>query len=205
MMDRSPRVLRIALVDDHAVVREGTASLLAAQPDLDVVATGGNVEAAAELLRRRDIDVLVLDIRLGGSSALESMAAAPTPRPAVVILTAFDIPQYADAALRLGASGYVLKTAPTEELVAAIRRVADGGLAFSIRPSARVSLSQRERQVVALVVAGRSNDEIAAELGIAAKTVETHLRRLFMRLGLASRTELATRALREGWLDLPTA
>ena len=205
MTDSRPRRLRIALVDDHAIVREGTASLLAAQPDLDVVATGGDAEAAADLLGRQDIDVLVLDIRLGESSGLESMAAAQTIRPAVVILTAYDIPQYAEAALRLGASGYVLKTAPTEDLIAAIRSVAEGGLAFSIRPSARVSLSQRERQVVALVVAGRSNDEIATELGIAAKTVETHMRRLFIRLGLASRTELATRALREGWLDLPTA
>jgi DNA-binding NarL/FixJ family response regulator len=85
-------------------------------------------------------------------------------------------------------------------------RAAAGGLAFAVRPSAaasRVRLSQRELDVVRLVVDGRSNDEIAARLGIGAKTVESHLRRLFERLDIASRTELATRALREGWLEVP--
>jgi DNA-binding NarL/FixJ family response regulator len=99
----------------------------------------------------------------------------------------------------------VLKTAPLAELLDAIRRVAAGGLAFATRPpgSAAARLTAREHDVVKLVVEGRSNDEIAAALGIGAKTVETHLGRLFERLGLASRTELATRALREGWLEVP--
>ncbi|MEO8468478.1 MAG: response regulator transcription factor, partial [Chloroflexota bacterium] len=117
----------------------------------------------------------------------------------------YDYPQYAEAALRLGAAGFVLKTARTTELVDAIRRAASGGLAFGSRPrpSDRTRLSPRELDVVGLVVEGRSNDEVAAALGIGAKTVETHLARLFERFGIASRTELATRALREGWLDLP--
>ena len=99
----------------------------------------------------------------------------------------------------------MLKTAPLAELLDAIRRVAAGGLAFSVRPGARatVRLTTRELDVVRLVVEGRSNDEIGAALGIGTKTVETHLARLFERFGVASRTELATRALREGWLDVP--
>ena len=126
-------------------------------------------------------------------------------RPAIIVLTAYDYPQYAEAALRLGAAGFVLKTAPMAELLDAIRRAASGGLAFGVRPRAddRARLSPRELEVVRLVVDGRSNDEIGAGLGIGAKTVETHLARLFERFGIASRTELATRALREGWLDLP--
>jgi DNA-binding NarL/FixJ family response regulator len=124
----------------------------------------------------------------------------------VIVLTAYDYPQYAEAALRLGASGFVLKTAPLSELLEAIRRVATGGLAFSVRPRSggrTAHLSERELDVVRLVVDGRSNDEIGARLGIGPKTVESHLRRLFDRFDLASRTELATRALREGWLEVP--
>ncbi len=127
-------------------------------------------------------------------------------RPAVIVVTAYDYPQYADAALRLGAAGFVLKTAPIAELVDAIRRVAAGGLAFAVRPGghALARLSPREHDVVRLVAAGRTNDEIGADLGIGSKTVETHLARLFERLGVASRTELAIRAVREGWLDVPS-
>ena len=123
------------------------------------------------------------------------------------MVTAYDYPQYAEAALRLGASGFVLKTAPIAELLDAIRRAAAGGLAFGVRPQAsdRARLSRRELDVVGLVIEGRSNDEVAAALGIGAKTVETHLARLFERFGIASRTELATRALREGWLEVPPA
>jgi DNA-binding NarL/FixJ family response regulator len=99
----------------------------------------------------------------------------------------------------------VLKTAPITELVDAIRRAASGGLAFAVRPASdrQATLTARELDVVKLVVEGRSNDEIGATLGIGAKTVETHLSRLFERFGLVSRTELATRALREGWLEVP--
>ena len=121
-----------------------------------------------------------------------------------MVLTAYDYPQYAAAALRLGAAGFVLKTAPIAELIEAIRRAASGGMAFGVRPMGLMPvLTAREREVVLLVVEGRSNDEIGVALGITSKTVEAHLRRLFDRLGLQSRTELATRALREGWLEVP--
>ena len=200
--------IRVAVVDDHPVVREGTAALLGAQAGLEVVGTASSLEEAADLMRATDIDVVLLDIRLGTDSGLSLLSSArDRPLPAIVVVTAYDYPQYADAALRLGAAGFVLKTAPMAELVDAIRRAAAGGLAFSRRPStgagAPVRLSGREHEVVRLVVDGRSNDEIGAALGIGSKTVETHLRRLFDRVGVASRTELATRALREGWLEVP--
>lgn len=203
-------LIRIGIVDDHPVVGEGTAAVLRAQPDLEVVEVVPSLEAAhaAGLFDGERVDVVLLDIRLGTDSGLRALAASPDgaggPRPAVIVLTAYDYPQYADAALRLGAAGFVLKTAPIAELVDAIRRVAAGGLAFAVRPAGTgIRLSPREHDVVRLVADGRTNDEIGASLGIGSKTVETHLARLFERLGVASRTELAMRAVRDGILDVP--
>jgi DNA-binding NarL/FixJ family response regulator len=213
----APALIRVAIVDDHPVVRQGIGALLGSHPDLAVVGAAGTVDEAIDLLAREAIDVLLLDIRLGADSGLRFLDAAAGARlasddparpatPAVVVLSAYDYPQYAEAALRLGAAGYVVKSAPLEELVDAIRRAAAGGMAFGVRPGrSRPRVSPRELDVVRLVVEGRSNDEIGAELGIGVKTVETHLRRMFERFTVASRTELAARALREGWLDIPPA
>jgi DNA-binding NarL/FixJ family response regulator len=206
--------IRVAIVDDHPVVGEGTAAILRSQPDISVSGVAPSLDAAeaAGLFDPVQVDVVLLDIRLGADSGLRALSTsaahgsvATTSRPAMIVLTAYDYPQYADAALRLGAAGFVLKTAPLPELIDAIRRVAAGGLAFSVRPRpARGGrLSAREHEVVRLVADGRTNDEIGAALGIGAKTVETHLARLFERLTVASRTELAMRAMREGWLDVP--
>jgi DNA-binding NarL/FixJ family response regulator len=209
--------IRVVVVDDHPVVRDGTAALLDRQDGLTVVGTAGTLDEARALLADTPADVVLLDIRLGSDSGLNLLgpAMASTGRgggaradrrpPAIVVLTAYDYPQYAEAALRLGAAGFVLKTAPLSELLDAIRRAAAGGLAFNVRPrvAPRARLSPRELDVVRLVVEGKSNDEIGASLSIGAKTVETHLARVFERFGVASRTELATRALREGWLELP--
>jgi DNA-binding NarL/FixJ family response regulator len=202
-------LIRVAIVDDHPVVAEGTAAILRSERDLAVVGVAPSVAAAdaAGLFDQDTCDVMLLDIRLGTDSGLRALDAERTAvgRPAIIVLTAYDYPQYADAALRLGAAGFVLKTAPVAELVDAILRVAAGGLAFAVRPPGRAvaRLSAREHDVVRLVAEGRTNDEIGAELAIGSKTVETHLARLFERLGVASRTELATRAVREGWLDVP--
>ena len=220
------------------MVGEGTAAILRAQPDMDVVSVAPSLETAREagLFDRQRVDVVLLDIRLGADSGLRALSQAgagraggsaagpgaaradaaggpsesppfgePGERPAIIVLTAYDYPQYAEAALRLGAAGFVLKTAPLPELVDAIRRVAAGGLAFSVRPTSAglARLSPREHDVVRLVADGRTNDEIGSALKIGSKTVETHLARLFERLGVASRTELAIRAVREGWLDVP--
>jgi len=196
-------VIRVAIVDDHPIVREGTAALLAATPDLEIVTTGATLAEAKHLLDDDSLDVVLLDIRLGQDSGLAALEGRSRRRPAVVLLTAYDYPQYADAALRLGAAGFVQKTAPIAELADAIRKAAAGGLAFGVRPGAGPTFSGRELDVMRLVVDGRSNDEIGTVLGVASKTIETRLRGLFDRLGIASRTELATRAIREGWLDLP--
>ena len=202
------------------MVGEGTAAILRAEPDIEVVTVAPSLETAeaAGLFDAERVDVVLLDIRLGTDSGLRALTSEARPavsgeaagssqpaRPAIIVLTAYDYPQYADAALRLGAAGFVLKTAPLPELVDAIRRVAAGGLAFSVRPTKAglARLSPREHDVVRLVADGRTNDEIGSALQIGSKTVETHLARLFERLGVASRTELAMRAVREGWLDVP--
>ncbi len=193
------------------MVGEGTAAILRAEPDIEVVTVAPSLDAAeaAGLFDAGRVDVVLLDIRLGTDSGLRALSAevvGESPaRPAIIVLTAYDYPQYADAALRLGAAGFVLKTAPLPELVDAIRRVAAGGLAFAVRPTnaGLARLSPREHDVVRLVADGRTNDEIGSALRIGSKTVEPHLARLFERLGVASRTELAMRAVREGWLDVP--
>jgi DNA-binding NarL/FixJ family response regulator len=200
---KSSPLIRVAVVDDHPVLRDGIASLLEAEADLHVVARGGDIAEAMTILASPDVDVLVLDVRLGTTSGLNALQRPAGRRPAIVVLTAYAYPQYAQAALRLGASAFVLKSAPIADLIAAIRTAAAGGLSFGMLPGKPVALSARELDVVRLVVEGRSNDEIGADLGIAPRTVETHLRRVFERLGIASRTELATRALREGWMELP--
>ncbi len=197
-------MIRVAVVDDHPLVGQGIASLLAREVDLEVVAIAATLPEAAELLAQSDPpDVLLLDVRLGEESGLDLLAVTRSGTTGVIVLTAYDYPPYLAAAHRLGAAGFVVKSAPLAILLDAIRRVASGGLAFDRRPGDVVSLTPRERSVLTLLLDGRTNDEIAAELRITTRTVEAHLARLFERAGAASRTELATRALREGWLDVP--
>lgn len=208
--------IRLAIVDDHPIVRDGTAGLFAAQPNVEVVAVGSTLDEARGILASADPpDVLLLDIQLGSDSGLSLLTdeaggddggrGGPGARQtAVVLLTAFDYPQYAAAALQLGAAGFVVKTAPIAELVAAVEAAATGHLAFDERARGRLDrLTGRELEIARLATAGRSNDEIGRALGIATKTVEAHLGRLYARFDVASRTELAARALREGWLDVP--
>ena len=197
--------IRLAIVDDHPLVGQGVASLLANEADIDVVGIGSSLADASRILAHADPrDVLLLDVKLGAESGLDLLPATRQSRTAIVVLTAHDFGPYLAAAHRLGAAGFVVKSAPFATLLDAIRRVAAGGLAFDRRPQADVSLTPRERSVVTHLLDGRTNDEIAAALGITTRTVEAHLARLFERLGIGSRTELATRALREGWLEVPS-
>jgi two-component system nitrate/nitrite response regulator NarL len=171
-----------------------------------VVGVGASLDDAEALLARAEPPhVLLLDVRLGEESGLSPLPRLRDGQTAVIVLTAYDHAPYVAAAHRLGAAGFVVKTAPLADLVDAIRRVARGGIVFERRPPDVVVLTPRVRSVVALLLDGRSNDEIAAGVGITTRTVEAHLARLFERLGIGSRTELATRALREGWLDVPPA
>jgi DNA-binding NarL/FixJ family response regulator len=193
-------VIRVAVVDDHPLVREGTAAIVERAEDMAIAGVAGSLDEL-RLVLDAGVDVLLLDLRLGEESGFDLLRDGAAPMPAVVVLTSYDYPQYVDAALRLGAAGFVVKTAPTAELLDAIRRAASGGMHFGVRPGNGVAVTDRERDVLRLVVDGASNDEIGARLGISSRTAESHLRRLFERFAVASRTELAARALREGWLE----
>jgi two-component system, NarL family, nitrate/nitrite response regulator NarL len=207
-------VIRVAIVDDHPALREGTATLLGREPDIDVVALVGTLaEIRALLVSAEPPDVIIQDIRLGEESGLRMLPGEATNGsaamihggPRIIIWTAYDYPEYVAYARRAGAAGFVVKTAPVAELVEAIRTVAAGGTHFGTRadPGTR-HITPRELEVLRLLVDGRSNDQIGTELGITTRTVEAHLTRLYERSDAQSRTELATRALREGWLDLPS-
>ena len=199
-------VTRVAIVDDHPTLREGTSGLIDREPDLRVVGTAGSLaEAEALLAGSEPPDVIVLDIRLGSEHGLDGLTTLVTPghAPAIVVWTAYDLPQYAAYAMRAGAAGFVLKTAPTRELLEAIRAAARGGVHFARRPADEPALSEREHDLVRCIVDGRSNDEIASSLGVGTRTVEAHLTRLYERFRVQSRGELAVRAVREGWLDIP--
>jgi DNA-binding NarL/FixJ family response regulator len=201
-------LIRVGLVDDHPIVVGGIEAAFALVPDIDLVARAGTVAGAAELFARPDLAVVLLDVRLPDGNGLELLARTTGSRkPAVIVLSSFETKQYVAAALRFGAQGFMLKTAPIENLIAAIRRVAGGRPSFAVQPDrvrGYVTLSARERDLVRQVMAARSNAEIATALRTRRKTVETQLSRLYERLGVASRVDLAIRAEREGWLEIET-
>lgn len=203
-------MIRVAIVDDHPALREGTAALLDREADIAVVALMGTLDEIRALVAGPEPpDVVVQDIRLGEESGLRMLGGegardADRTEPRIILWTAYDYPQYAAFAKRAGAAGFVVKTAPVADLLAAIRSVAAGGTHFGTHADLGVpTITPRESQVLRLMMDGLSNEAIGVDLGITTRTVEAHLTRLYERSGTQSRTELATRALREGWLDVP--
>ena len=204
-MNAEPRLIRVVVVDDHPMFRDGTTAVLSREPDLEVVGTAATLDEALGLADRDPPpDVVLLDVRLGDDSGLAAVEALAA-RSAVVVFTAYDYPQYLKAALRLGAAGFVPKRAPTSELIRAVRQAAGGGLAFDRRAVNldSITLTEREHDLVRLLADGLSNDEIGIALGLTTKSVESALGRIFTRTDTHSRTELAVRAVREGWLEVP--
>lgn len=202
---------QVALVDDHPVVLDGLRAAFARYPDIVVAWQASNAAEARRRLGARRVDVVLLDLRLpdgSGASLLAESHEMPDPPP-FVILSSFATPQYVAAAMALGAAGFVLKTAPTEEIARAIRQVAEGRLAFTseqIRAGRRAPwapLTQREHEIIAGVMAGWSNDELSSQLHVARKTVEAYLSRLYIRYRVVTRTELGVLAEREQMLSLP--
>ncbi|HVM29931.1 MAG TPA: response regulator transcription factor [Candidatus Limnocylindrales bacterium] len=200
---------RVLIVEDSPLVASGMRATLTGHAEVQVVGEVASVAEATVALREHPIDVAVVDVRLSDGTAFDLLRKVHDldPHPAFLIVSSFDLAQYVDAALHLGASGYLLKTAPTAEIVRAVLTVADGGWAFDpdlVRKASSAKwlrLSERDRQVIRGVVAGRSNDEIGVDLGISRKTVEAHVSKLLLRFGVGSRVELAARAEREEWLE----
>jgi len=207
--------MRVVLADDHPLFRDGVASLLVAWGH-EVVGVAGNGEEAITLVERLAPDLVLMDVSMPGLGGLEATRhlAASRPETAIVMLTASEDEDDLFAAVKSGARGYLLKNLEAGQLRSMIEAVGRGEAAISpataariiaeyARPAAAVvaapdALTERETAVLRLVVAGRRNKEIAAELGISENTVKFHLRNILEKLHAESRTEVATRAVREG-------
>jgi DNA-binding NarL/FixJ family response regulator len=199
-------VIRVAIVDDHPVVADGLGAALGKASGINVMWTAGTLADARHALDSgEEVDVVLLDVRLPDGSGLDLLPGERSGKPAFVVLSSFDRPQYAAAAFKRGAAGFLLKLAPTADIVDAVTVAASGGLAFQARhlASARkpAPISERELDVVRLVAQGLSNEEAASRLGLSRKTVEAYLTSIYERIGFAGRTELVLWAEREGWLD----
>jgi DNA-binding NarL/FixJ family response regulator len=222
--------IRLVVVDDQPLVRAGFRMVLSSQPDLEVVGEAGDGADALRLLDRlaeagSPADVVVMDIRMPVLDGVEATrrlcgaaAAGGEGPPRVIVLTTFDTDEEAFAALQAGASGFLLKNAPPEELLAAIRAVASGDAVVAPRVTRRLldrfagqlglprtdedarlaQLTDRERQVLVLVAQGLSNAEIAEKLVVAETTVKTHVGRVLTKLGLRDRVQLVVMAYEVG-------
>ncbi|GAA3787296.1 response regulator transcription factor [Sphaerisporangium flaviroseum] len=222
LMTEPAKAIRVALADDQAVVRMGLKALIDREPDLEFAGEAADGAAALRLLGDTRPDVLLLDIRMTGMDGIDTLRAIAAD-PAltttrVLVVTTFEIDQYVFAALQAGASGFVLKDSAPEELAHAIRVVASGEALLSPSVTRKVigrfsrhdatpvdgldTLTPREREMVAWVATGRSNDEIAAELVISPDTVRTHVSRAMVKLRARDRAQLVVFAVRSG-LTMP--
>ncbi len=217
----SEHPIKVLIVDDQAMVRQGFGALLAAQPDIEVVGDAADGADAAEAVRRLIPDIVLMDVRMpevDGLEATRRILRAPGLRhPKVVMLTTFDLDDYVYEALRAGASGFLLKDAPADELIRAVRVVAAGDalLAPSVtrtliadfatrpvrerpNPERMRVLTPREIEVLKLIARGLSNGEIAEKLVLAEQTVKTHVGRILSKLDLRDRAQAVVVAYETG-------
>jgi Response regulator containing a CheY-like receiver domain and an HTH DNA-binding domain len=219
-------VIRVALVDDQKLVRAGFRMVIDSQPDLQVVCEADDGQAALDellpLAERGEVDVVLMDVRmprLDGIAATERITSAG-PLPRVIVLTTFDLDEYVLSAIRAGASGFLLKDAPPEEMLTAIRTVHAGDAVIAPSSTRRLiehlatslpdptttqrlddalgQLTEREREVLVLMARGRSNQEIAAELFVGEATVKTHVGRILAKLGARDRVQAVVMAYDSG-------
>ncbi|HEY5686279.1 MAG TPA: response regulator transcription factor [Acidimicrobiia bacterium] len=212
--------IRVALVDDQALLREGIAMMLDSEDDLEVVAQAGTGVEAIELARASRPDVILMDIRMPEMDGLQATARIISEADwpvRVIILTTFDPDEYVYEALRAGASGFVLKDVPRHELAVAVRTVHEGGAMLSPSITSRLigrfahrlevdtdtarrleQLSEREREVLVEMAHGHSNSEISERLFIGAATVKSHINHLFTKLGVRDRAQAVAFAYESG-------
>jgi DNA-binding NarL/FixJ family response regulator len=212
--------IRVAIVDDQALMRDGFAMILDAQPDIEVVGAAENGRLGVELCRQARPDVVLMDVRmpeLDGIEATRLITSTEGCDTRVLVLTTFDLDEYVYAAMRAGASGYLLKDTPAKELVAAVRVIARGDALLSpsvtrrlIEEFARqpqpdaaqatlpVDLTDREREALELLAHGLSNREIAAAMYIGEATAKTHISRLLTKLGVRDRVQAVVYAYEAG-------
>ena len=219
-------MIKVMLVEDHVLVREGTRELLDREADLCVIAEAGDGEEAVRLADKYHPDVILMDIALPKLDGIEATRRikAKNPKAAVLVLSAYDDDEYVFAVLEAGAAGYQLKDISIDDLIEAIRAVCAGESVlhpvvtrkvvdyFAQRAAVQraevseeslpVRLTERELGVLGLAAKGMTNREIGTALSISARTVQVHLGNVFGKLGVGSRTEAVLYAVREGWLSL---
>jgi NarL family two-component system response regulator LiaR len=213
--------IRIVIADDHAVVREGTRALLEREPDMELVGEASDGEMACRLIEELNPAVAILDIAMPKLSGIEvtRRIKARLPSTAILILTAYDDDEYIFALLEAGAAGYLLKDAPSSELVNAIRAVYAGESVLHHSVARKViqralihtekedgkkpfiELSERETEVLHLVARGMTNKHISDTLHISVRTVQRHLNSIFNKLNVGSRTEAIFQSVKRGWIS----
>lgn len=209
-------MIRVVIADDQPLVRAGLRMILAAEPDIEVVAEAGDGADAIRLSAELEPDVVLMDVRMPGTDGITATrtVTALSPAPRVLILTTFDLDEVVYDALRAGASGFLLKDAPEERLVTAIRVISDGSSLFSASVTRRLiadfaqraprrtvdlsSLTDRENVVLRLVAHGMSNAEIAAELVVSENTIKTHVAHVLAKLGARDRVQAVVTAYETG-------
>jgi NarL family two-component system response regulator LiaR len=214
--------IRVLLADDHVVLREGTRELLEREGDIEVVAEAGDGEEAVRLTSQWSPDVAIMDIAMPKLNGIEATRQIKNVHPgtAVLVLSAYDDDQYVFALLEGGAAGYLLKNVRADELVRAVRAVHAGESVLHPTITRKVldrfaspepepaqedvldHLSERELEVLTLASRGMTNQEIADELVLSIRTVQTHLSNIFSKMEVGSRTEAVIQALKKGWLTL---
>lgn len=202
-------VIRIALVDDHNLVRDGIRALLTMVPGFVIVGEASSGHEALELLQRDVPDILLMDIGLKDSNGLELTATLKQKYPTlkVLILSMYDNQEYVSSALRAGASGYVLKDAPSREIIAAIEVLAVGGQFYSsgvaekltAKTTSESELTPRERQVLVMMAQGLNNKAMARELQISVRTIETYRLNIRRKLDIEKPADLVKHAREHGW------
>lgn len=200
------------MADDHNVVRQGLVALIKTVPDMTVIAEAADGLQAVELFRQHRPDVTIMDLRLPGISGVEAITQIRRDFPAarILVLTTFDGDENIFRALQAGARGYLLKDMFGDELMEAIRGVHAGRTRIPAPIAQRLaermggpSLTNRELEVLKLIVAGKSNRDIGTELTISEATVKTHINSILSKLGVSDRTQAATTALQRGIVELP--
>ena len=205
--------IRLLIVDDHPVVRDGLRAMLATQPDLQVIGEADTGAAAVDRVRTDSPDVVLMDLQMPGLSGVAAIAriSATHPQVRILVLTTYDTDAEITAAIEAGATGYLLKDTPRAELFSAIRATARGESTLSPAVATRVlgrmrgggeALSAREIEVLTAVAHGRGNKQVARALHISEATVKTHLLHIYAKLGVADRTAAVTTALARGVIRL---
>jgi DNA-binding NarL/FixJ family response regulator len=206
-------VIRLLIVDDHPIVRDGLRGVFADDPDFEVAGEAGNGREAVELAGRLGVDVVLMDLRMpemGGVAAIKALRAA-TPEVRVLVLTTFDTDSDVLPAIEAGATGYLLKDAPSAELIRAVRAAHRGESVLSpsvagrlmgqVRKPVNDALSPREREVLELIAGGASNRDAAARLFVSQATIKTHLLHIYDKLGVRDRAAAVGEGYKRGLLS----